>query len=102
MYTRALQQPEVLDNMLAFTRWNSSLLISDGRVAEVNRARALLIVRRLDPQALCVAIAVIMSLSVAAGVVAGVQLGRIDLGLAICSCFAAILSCIEALLILLQ
>jgi hypothetical protein len=88
--------------MVAFTRWNSPLLISDGTMTEVNRARVLLIVRRLDPQALCVTMAVIMALSVAAGVVAGVQLGRMDLGLAICSCFAAILSCIEALLILLQ
>ena len=78
------------------------MVIDHGRLARSGEADALLVVGRLDPQALCIAMGVIMVLSVVAGIVAGVLLGRIDLGLAICSCFAAILSCIEALLILLQ
>jgi hypothetical protein len=88
--------------MVAFVRWNASLLINHSNGAGLTRTSALLITRRLDPQALCIAVAVIMVLSVAAGVIAGVLLSRLDLGIAVCSCFAAILSCIEALLILLQ
>jgi hypothetical protein len=102
LFTLAIHHPELLEEVWEFIRWNHDLLLDNDTSKLTSPRRALLITCKVDRKALCVAFAAIGMLSVGGGLAAGLVLGRMDLGIAISSLFAAILSIIEVLLVWFQ
>jgi hypothetical protein len=102
LYTLSLHHPELLDEVKEFVRWNHNLLLDNDTSNLTLPRHALLITCKVDRKALCVAFIVIGLLSVGGGLAAGLVLDRLDLGIAISSLFAAILSIIEVLLMWFQ
>jgi hypothetical protein len=101
LFTLAIHRPELLEEVSEFIRWNHDLLDNDTSKLTSQR-RAFLITSMVDRKALCVAFATIGLLSVGGGLAVGLVLGRMDLGIAVSSLFAAILSIIEVLLVWFQ
>jgi hypothetical protein len=102
LYTHALQDPQVLVDVQEFPRWNHHLLL-DNTTSKLSSPRpALLVACRVDRKALCVVFAATGLSSMCGGFAVGFVLGRVDLGIAISSLFAAILSTMEVLLVWFQ
>jgi hypothetical protein len=102
LFTLAIHHPELLEEVREFVRWNHDLLLDNDTSKPTSSRRALLITFKVDRKALCVAFAAIGLLSGGGGLAAGLVLRRMDLGIAISSLFAAILSIIEVLLVWFQ
>lgn len=102
LYTLSIHHPELLEEVKEFIRWNHDLLLGTDTSKLTSPRHALLITCKVDRKALCVAFAAIGLLSVGGGLAAGLVLRRMDLGIAISSLFAAILSVIEVLLVWFQ
>jgi hypothetical protein len=102
LFTLVIHRPELLEEVSEFIRWNHDLLLDNDTSKLTSQRRALLITSMVDRKALCVAFATIGLLSVGGGLAVGLVLGRMDLGIAVSSLFAAILSIIEVLLVWFQ
>jgi hypothetical protein len=91
--------PDMMAHTPGFLLDNQHLLRQDPAAVPLDPQKALLLGWERESKALALMIGIVAILSVLAGVVVGVVVRSASLGIAACSGLAAVLSCVEVLII---